>query len=46
MDRVRHTAKAMEGKGPPSNHEDRPDSPEVAESVAASSSTASSSKSG
>jgi hypothetical protein len=46
MAHVRHTAKAMEGEGSPSNREDRPASPEVAEAAAASSSAASSSESG
>jgi hypothetical protein len=46
MARVRYTAKAMVGEGSPSNREDRPASPEVAEAIVASSSKASSSKSG
>jgi hypothetical protein len=39
---VRHTDKVMEGEGSPSNREDRPASPKVAEAAAASSSAASS----
>jgi hypothetical protein len=46
MAHVRHTAKAKEGEGSPSNHEDRPASPEAAEATAASSSASSSSESG
>jgi hypothetical protein len=45
MARVRHTAKAREGEGSPSNHEDRPASPEAAEVAVASSSTSSNSES-
>jgi hypothetical protein len=46
MARVRHTAKAIEGEGSPSNHEDRPASPEATEAAAASSSSSSSLESG
>jgi hypothetical protein len=46
MARVRHMAKAMEGEGSPSNHEERPASLEDAEPTAASSSLSSSSESG
>jgi hypothetical protein len=46
MARVRNSAKAMEGEGLPSNHEDRHASPEAVEVAAASSSAASSSESG
>jgi hypothetical protein len=46
MARVRHTAKAMKGEGSPSNREDRPVSPEVAETAVASSSAASNLESG
>jgi hypothetical protein len=44
--RVRHTAKAMEGEGSPSNREDQAAPPEVAKAAAASSSATSSSESG
>jgi hypothetical protein len=39
MAHIRHTTKAMEGDGSPSNHEDRPASPVVAEVAATSSSS-------
>jgi hypothetical protein len=46
MARVRHTVKAMEGDGSPSNQEERPASPVVADVAAASSSSSSSSEFG
>jgi hypothetical protein len=46
MARVRHTVKAMEGDGSPSNQEEHPASPVVADVAAASSSSSSSSEFG